>query len=117
MTSLMTLIDDFIKHMFERGIINPTRTWVSNSFKDFVKFSADRMIELANTSASSDLLDVEERCGDFFAVYCGKSQKSRKRCSDIEFASMPLEKKQKHMAKQKKKATQGNEEKSNNGGM
>jgi hypothetical protein len=113
LTSLKTQIGGYLKRMFERTIINPLRSTVSNSFKDFVKFSADRIVGLESMGASSNTLDVEERCGDLFAIYCGSSPQSGKRCSDVEYAgaSMPPQK------KRKKKATQGNEGKSNNGGM
>jgi hypothetical protein len=113
LTSLTTQIAAYLKRMFERTVINPHRSTVSNSFKDFVKFSADRIVGLECMRASSNTLDVEERCGDLFAIYCGSSPQSGKRCSEIEYAgaSMPPQK------KRKKKATQGNEGKSNNGGM
>ena len=113
MTSLTTQIGGYLKRMFERTVINPLRSTVSNSFKDFVKFLVDRIVGLESMSASSNTLDVEERCGDLFAIYCGSSPQSGKRVSDVEYAgaSMPPQK------KRKKKATQGNEGKSNNGGM
>jgi hypothetical protein len=113
LTSLKTHISVYLKRMFERSVINPQRITVLNSFKDFVKFSADRIVCLESMVASSNTLDVEERCGDLFAIYCGSSPHSGKRCSEVEYAgaSMPPQK------KRKKKATQGNEGKSNNGGM
>ena len=113
LTSLKTQIGGYLKRMFERSVINPLRSTVSNSLKDFVKFSADRIVGLESMVASSNTLDVEERCGDLFAIYCGSSPQCCKRVSDVEYAgaSMPPQK------KRKKKATQGNQGKSNNGGM